>query len=502
MVNKPQMTILDEVSSGNMEKQAREKRMVAAISVIAAIFLTSTKLVVGFLTGSLGILAEAAHSALDLAAAVITLFAVRVSDRPADESHLYGHGKVENLSALSETSLLLLTCIWIIYEAIRRLFFANVEVDPSLWAFLVMGMSIVVDFSRSRALSRVAKKYRSQALEADALHFSTDIWSSAVVIVGLALVRLGEYRSDHKILFQHADAAAALVVAVIVVYVSIRLGCRAIDALLDRAPKGLADRLSQTVEEISGILRVSRIRVRDVGNQLFVDLIVDVPRHISFEESHELTDKVQEAVHGAYPNADVVVHANPIAKSEGVLEIIQTVAAREHVSIHNVTTHWTERGMWVDLDLEVDPGLSFEHAHEQATNLESRLLAELATAAAATPVAEINVHIEPYAEGSVVGAPLDPVEASSYIERVKEIGQELKQTGGCHDIELHKINSKIYLSLHLLINSGVPIAEVHNIAEAMENRLRREYPELGRVVIHTEPQSFDSERPATGRGLQ
>jgi divalent metal cation (Fe/Co/Zn/Cd) transporter len=158
--------------------------------------------------------------------------------------------------------------------------------------------------------------------------------------------------------------------------------------------------------------------------------------------------------------------------------------------------------MWVDLDLEVDPGLSFEHAHEQATNLKFRLLAELATAAAATPVAEINVHIEPYAEGSVVGAPLDPVQASSYIERVKEIGQELKQTGGCHDIELHKINSKIYLSLHLLINSGIPIAEVHNIAEEMENRLRREYPELGRVVIHTEPQSFDGEQSAAGRGLQ
>ena len=158
-----------------MQGKVREKRIVAATSVVAAIFLTGAKLVVGLLTGSLGILAEAAHSALDLAAAIITYFAVRVSDRPADESHLYGHGKVENLSALFETLLLLVTCVWIVYEALHRLFWVTIEVNPSLWAFLIMGVSIGIDFTRSRALSRVAKKYKSQALEADALHFSTDI---------------------------------------------------------------------------------------------------------------------------------------------------------------------------------------------------------------------------------------------------------------------------------------------------------------------------------------
>ena len=161
-------------------KPAREKRIVAATSVAAAVFLTGAKLIVGLMTGSLGILAEAAHSALDLVAAVITFFAVRISDRPADDSHPYGHGKVENLSALVETALLLLTCAWIVYEAVRRLFFADIAINPSLWAFLVIGLSIVIDFSRSRALSRVAKKYGSQALEADALHFSTDIWSSVL----------------------------------------------------------------------------------------------------------------------------------------------------------------------------------------------------------------------------------------------------------------------------------------------------------------------------------
>jgi cation diffusion facilitator family transporter len=470
-----------------MGKQIKEKRSVAATSVGAAVILTAIKLVVGLLTGSLGILAEAAHSALDMAAAVITLFAVRVSDRPADASHLYGHGKVENLSALSETLLLLITSVWIIYEAIHRLFFKTVEVDPSLWAFLVMGLSIVIDFSRSRALARVAKKYKSQALEADALHFSTDIWSSSVVILGLAVVKLGDYRGGNKALYENADAISALVVAIIVICVSIRLGRRAIDALLDRAPSGLADQVLQSVREVAGIQRVSQTRVRDAGGQVFVDLKIDVPRHLSFEETDQLTQKAQEAVHSISPNADVMVHAVPIIEGEGLLEKIRVVAAREHVSVHNVTTHWTDRGLWIDLDLEVDPHVRFERAHESATNFESKLREELMNADTRMPLADISVHIEPLSDESNRGTPLDPLKANVYIQRVKAIGKELKGIDESHQIELHEINGSVYLSCHLLVHADIPIAEVHRLAEEMENHLRREFPELGRVVIHTEP---------------
>ncbi|MBP1623284.1 MAG: cation diffusion facilitator family transporter [Acidobacteria bacterium] len=471
-----------------METQFREKKVIAATSVGAAVFLTGAKLAVGLWTGSLGILAEAAHSGLDLAAAVITFFAVRVSDQPADESHLYGHGKVENLSALAETFLLLITCVWIIYEAVQRLFFETIEVDPSLWAFLIMGMSIVIDFSRSRALGRVAKKYRSQALEADALHFSTDIWSSAVVIIGLALVKIGDLRGGDKAVYQRADAIAALVVSLIVIHVSYRLGRRAVDALLDRAPQGLAEQLSRSVEDVSGIRRVTRTRVRDVGNRIFVDMEIDVPRHLSLEESHELTQKAQQAVRRISPGADVVVDTVPIAEGEGIVEKIRAAASREHVSVHNITTHWTERGIWIDLDIEVDPDASFERAHEQATKLENKLRTELIRMNDSMPVAEINAHIEPRVQEPILGAQLDAAEAETYAERVKTIGRELG-SGECHDIELHRIDGRIYLSCHVLVNAAVPMAEVHRIAEEIENRLRREFPELGRVVIHTEPVS-------------
>lgn len=469
------------------QNSAREKRIVAATSVIAAIFLTATKLVIGLLTGSLGILAEAAHSALDLAAAVITFFAVRVSDRPADESHLYGHGKVENLSALAETFLLLLTCIWIIYEAGKRLFFVKIDVDPNLWAFLVMGLSIVVDFSRSRALARVAKKYRSQALEADALHFSTDIWSSAVVICGLILVRIGEYRGGDKSVFERADAIAALVVSVIVICVSYRLGRRATDALLDHAPRGLAEQFTRCVQAIPGVQHVTQIRVRDVGDHIFVDMTIDVPRHLSFEESHEVTEKARQAICGMSPGADVVVHSEPVAECEGILEKIHAVAFSEHVAVHNVTRYRTERGTWIDLDVEVDPSVSFERAHEQATNLEARLRTELIRMDDSSPIAEICVHIEPQSEESGTGTPLNPEEVQTYTARIQAVSQEFPQSRGAHDIQLHRIDGKIYLAFHVMLNTQASIAEVHGIAEEMENRLRREFPELGRVVVHTEP---------------
>jgi cation diffusion facilitator family transporter len=468
------------------QNQVREKKLVAGSSVLAAIFLTGIKLVIGLVTGSLGILAEAAHSALDLAAAVITYFAVRVSDRPADETHPYGHAKVENLSALAETLLLLATCVWIFKEAIHRLFFVAVEVDPSFLAFLTMVISIVVDFSRSRALARTARKYNSQALEADALHFSTDIWSSAVVILGLALVRYGD-SAGKKSIFVRADAAAALIVALIVVYVSVQLGRRTIDALLDRAPRGLADRFSAAVSGIDQVRRVSRLRVRNVGTQVFVDLSLEVPRRLSFEESHAVTRKAQEVLRAISPNVDVVVHTVPIAENEGILERIQAVAARGHFAVHNITTHWTDRGVWIDLDLEVDPALSFEQAHTLATTLESQVRGELANMQLSAPVADVNAHIEPRDEELAAGWDVDPTEASHYIEQIKTIGRELKHTTGCQDIEVHKIKGRVYLSFHLLIDAKRPTAEVHGIAEEMENRLRREFPQLGRVVIHTEP---------------
>lgn len=486
------------------QEQLREKGMAAATSVVAAVFLTALKVVVGVMTGSLGILAEAAHSALDLGAALLTLFAVRVSDRPADADHRYGHGKVENLSALAETALLLVTCVWIVVEAARRLVRADVEVDPSLWAFLTMGISIVVDVSRSRVLARAAKKYNSQALEADALHFSTDVWSSAVVLGGLALVwigqnvGLGEARGWGGRSFEwagvlaRADAVAALGVAVIVVGVSVRLGRRAVDALLDTAPPGLAEAITAAVGNIEGVHRVVQTRVRGSGSQVFVDLGVAVPRHLSFEESHAVGDQVREAVRALAPGADVVINAMPIAEDEGVLERILAVAAAGHFAVHNVTTHLAPDGIRIDLDLEVPPGLSFERAHARASELEDRLRSEVGRflhpeADEPRGVADVNVHIEPRAEVLVTGVQLTPAERAEYIRRIEGVLVGVPQALRCYDVDVQRVAGGIYLAFHLQVVNDLSVAAVHAVTEDVENRLRRELPQLGRVVIHAEP---------------
>jgi len=288
----------------------REKRTVALVSVFAAIFLTTFKLIVGILTGSLGILAEAAHSGFDFVAALITFLAVRISGKPADSRHPYGHGKIENLSALVETLLLLLTCVWIIYEAIRRLFFEAVTVEASFWSFLIMGISIVVDINRSRMLYRAAQKHNSQALEADALHFSTDIWSSSVVILGLIGVLIADMIPRAAFLTQ-ADAIAALFVAAIVVVVSVQLGKRTIEALLDTAPAGMAQEIERAVEAIPGVTDCHQVRVRPSGPQVFVDVHVVVDGKQSLKDAHHLTETVETTVRGVAPAADVTVHMEP-----------------------------------------------------------------------------------------------------------------------------------------------------------------------------------------------
>jgi cation diffusion facilitator family transporter len=294
----------------NHPGEVHEKQSVALSSLLAAVALTTLKIIVGVATGSLGILAEAAHSGLDLVAAALTFVAVRISGRPADRGHLYGHGKVENLSALAETLLLLGTCAWIIREALHRLTTRQVEIDVTFWSFAVMATSIVVDISRSRVLARTAKKYNSQALEADALHFETDVWSSSVVILGLVCVKLGD-RIPSLTWLRQADAVAALCVSALVIWVSWQLGRRTIDALLDSAPAGMEERILAAVSGVPGVQDCHNIRLRYSGSVLFIDLHVLVDGRQSLFEAHALTETIENVIQEIVPQADITVHPEP-----------------------------------------------------------------------------------------------------------------------------------------------------------------------------------------------
>jgi cation diffusion facilitator family transporter len=279
-----------------------EKKNVAGISVLAAIFLTGFKLIIGLITGSLGLLSEALHSGLDLVAAVITYFSVSISDKPPDRKHNFGHGKIENFSAFIETILLLITCTWIIYEAIHRLISGNTEISVNGWSYVVVITSIVVDLSRSRALSRVAKKYKSQALEADALHFSTDIWSSSVVFIGLICANFGLF---------FADAVAALAVAGIVIFVCYKLGRRSIDVLLDRAPLDSLGIIEDVLKTTSSIRYYHNLKVRAAGADTFVTVNIHLNKSYTCLEAHSVCDMIEAEIMNRVERCYVLIHFEP-----------------------------------------------------------------------------------------------------------------------------------------------------------------------------------------------
>ena len=460
----------------------QEKRAAALNSVLAAVFLTGIKLAVGILTGSLGILAEAAHSSLDLVAALITFLAVRLSGRPPDEQHQYGHGKVENLSALAETLLLLATCAWIIYEAGQRLFFKSVHVEASMWAFLVMGISIVVDISRSRMLAAAARKHRSQALEADALHFSTDVWSSSVVIVGLAAVWLSGRLGANWGWLANADAMAALAVAVIVVYVSLQLGRRTVEALLDAAPPGLAERVTATALGVPGVVGVGPIRVRQAGGTEFADLVVNVDRSATLEEAHRIATTVEGHLIRTIPAGDVVIHVEPAqVPGENLTQTTRALAARHGVTAHNIHAHEVRGVLYVDLDVEVSPDLSVEQAHRLVSEFEADVRRELPA------VRGVNSHIEPAAIPSHRAQHLGPHDQARVQTLVDEILRDLPGLEHCLEVNVRRSAGEFGLVVRCTADPDMPVSAAHEQADQLERLLHARMPDIGPVLVHVEP---------------
>src|SRR6195256_4929647 len=450
------------------ESMRKEKRAVAGNSVLAAFAITALKIVVGFTTGSLGILSEAAHSGLDLIAALVTYFSVRVSDKPADADHQYGHGKVENFSAFIETGLLLLTCIWIISEAIKRLFFHSVEIEPSVAAYVVMILSIAVDAWRSRALGRIALKYDSQALEADALHFSTDIWSSSVVILGLLLVQLGH---TYQIAWlRQADPIAALFVAGVVVSVSWRLARRTIDALLDAAPSGVRSQILDRIGTVDGVLEVDRVRFRKAGNRYFADVSVALERNFTFQRSEQVSDAVTSRVREVLPDADVMVYPVPRARrTENIFDRVRAVATRHNFNVHDVSVQDLNGQLHVEQHLELDEQLSMKQAHDEVTRLETEMRAEI------PEIATILTHIE--SEPATIETGEEIVREPELEKRLKDIVKEFPEVMDVHEFQFKKVRSRLYASCHCTLPDDMPLSRVHDVQTALETRFKSDAPE-------------------------
>ena len=450
----------------------REKNRVAMTSVVAAVVLTSMKLGIGLWTGSLGILSEAAHSGLDFLAAVITWVAVSVADRPPDKEHHFGHGKVENFSALIETLLLFITCGWILYEAWHRLVGGSAMVDVNVYSFVIMVVSIAIDFTRSRALLRVARKYNSQALEADAIHFSSDIYSSAVVIVGLICVLAG---------FPAGDAIAASVVAMIVIWISIRLGKRTVDTLLDRVPDGVQEKVEAGIASVDGVREIRSLRIRQAGGNTFIDTSIGIHRLATFDQSHSIMDAVEHRLAELFPRADVIVHAEPVIdENEEPRESVLWLVQQAGLSAHNILVLSTGNAYHVELDIEYPAGTSFKRAHELASEVEASIRNQVPR------VKDVAVHLEEEATHAVVGEDVSESERE-LVASIRSAVNITAQVHACGRVRCFKTPTGIKVAVGCSVNGALSLIEAHDIVNAIETAISDVDPRIVKVFIHAGP---------------
>lgn len=457
------------------------KNRIALNSLAAGVALSLMKLAGGLLTGSLGLLSEAAHSGLDALASLVTAVSVRVAARPPDADHPYGHGRFENLSATIQGLLLFGTGAAIIYESVRRLVETGSNMRPSPWAFVVMAVGMVVDLWRSRVLSRAARKYDSRALEADALNFRADLLSSSVVLVGLALTSYAELTGTGGLLLK-ADAAAAFLVALLIIGMAGRLATRAVNVLTDRASGELGERMTRAAADVPGVLAARPVRMRESGSQVFADVVVTTTRTLSLAQAHEITERIEQAISGVEPRAEVLVHIEPIEPvGETTADAIRAIALRLGIATHHEQVYEVADGLEAVLHIEVDPALTLAEAHEQAERLVATLTGEV------PGLRRVATHIE--AAAPVATRQRDVTsERADLVAVIREVVLQSGTTRGIEEVRLYSSDpSTLDAVLSCVFSAELLVGEIHRRTEHLEQELRQRIPALGRVIIHAEP---------------
>jgi cation diffusion facilitator family transporter len=451
-----------------------DKERAALGSIAASAGLTAAKAIIGLLTGSLAVLSEAGHSLLDLAATVLTYVAVRVSGKPADAEHQYGHGKVESITALAETALLFLLAAVVLYEAAQRLIGEHVyAVEATAAAFAVIVASIVVDFFRARTLGRIAEETSSQALEADALHFRSDMWSSIAVLIGLAGVALG---------YSRADAAAALVVAIFICIAGWRLGRRTIDTLTDAAPAGVSERVAAIARRVPGIVAVERVRARPAGAVLFIELGVGVNRALPLERVTAIKDGLTRAIRADMPKAEVTITTEPRAlDDETVRERVILIARNRGLAVHHVAVQAIGDRLSVSTDLEVEGMLPLNAAHDIASRLEEAIREELG------PDVEVETHIEPLPAVVLAGRDAAAARVMEITEALTSLAAGIAGLGEVHDVRVRETADGEIVNFHCRVDAALSVSTVHDLVDTVERALRRRFPSIARVIGHAEP---------------
>ena len=452
---------------------ARLKRRAAAWSIAATVAVTALKLAAALISGSLALLADAAHGLIDIGTTALTFFAVRTADRPADEDHHYGHGKIEAVAALSEATLLALLATAAFFEATRRLLGVSAEaLGASSFALAVVAISICVDATRWRALHVIARETRSDALAADALHFASDLASSIAILIGLVAARAG---------FANADAKATLVVAILIALAALRLATRVIGVLLDTAPQGVAQRVREIARRTPGVLGIDSVRVRPAGGSLMGDVAVAVARTLPLDRVGEVKESLARAIGEELPRSEFTVSTRPVAPDdETILERVMLVAARNRTLVHHVTVQSLPDRLALGFDIEIDGRLALNEAHARASRLEAALRDEFG------PGTEVETHIEPLETRELTGMVADEKLST-------EIGQVLAKAAAgtsitnVHSVRAWQTTGGLVVHFHCLAPPDMNVASVHALLDEVERAAKHEFPRIVRLVGHAEP---------------
>ena len=454
------------------EDHSALKQRAAAASVVASAMLAAVKLAAGMASGSLALLSEGAHNALDIGASALTFFAVREADKPADAEHPFGHAKIEAVAALAETGFLAALAIGVAIEAVSRIRGAGAEVDVGAFAIGAILFSLVVDVARWRALSHVALLTSSHALKADALHYSSDLISSLLVLIGLVATRLG---------VPHADALAAIGVAGFIAWAGYRLGRATIDALVDRAPEGLTEAIRSLVIHAQNVAGIEAIRLRPSGAKIVGDVIVSVSRTLPLERVAAIKTELQARIARRWPEAELTITANPLKLGdETILERVLVISARRGLPVHHVTIQDIEGRKTVALDLEVDRLMTLGEAHRLASQLEDAIAAEIGEGV------EVETHIEP-AEPEARGQLAEPDLARRIKAVLAVAAQEQGRLRDVHNVRVRETPGGVIVLFHCRVDPATPVETVHDAVDSLERSVKRAFPEARRVVGHAEP---------------
>ncbi len=457
---------------------AREKTAVARGSMLAALLMTLLKLATGLLSGSLGVLSDAAHSGLDLLGAGLTYLSVQLADKPADEDHPYGHAKIENISAFVEVFLMLASSLWIGAEAVERIAHRVDGIRYSLWLPAVLLLSIAVDLWRSRQLRRVAAETGSAALEADAVHFSSDIWASAAVLAGLLLAWAGT--RFHIAVLRYADSAAAILVSLMILLFASRVGRRTVSTLVDATPRDTRRRVLAEVRDVQGVLTVDQARMRSAGASHFADLTLSMSRQLTFQRTEQLVEEATAAVQRVLPGADVVIRTVPReTETESIFDRVRAVALRNNVVLHDVSVQTLEPGLRIEQHLEVNEQMPLLKAHAFVKSIEDEIRTAL------PQVHSILTHIE--SEPATIEKPELQARNRTMEHRLRNAASSLPEILDVHEVLVSRVGDRFQLSCHCTMPDELEMQRVHQVMTALEDRFKSECPAVDRVLIHPEP---------------